>query len=328
MKIIKSLLIVGLLSVFANAKTDIENEKVLKTIYEQVILKDISNSIKNITELKVAINKKNILTTKKSFSKLVNSWKRVETLYILGDLNDDYIDTPRYIDIFHNGNEDIKEQLDRVVKSKDDVSISLFKNSLKSINALEYILFKYDIKNKRINKIALTITNKIAEHLNEIKNEYIVQEKNFLADLKKANSIFINTIVQSTYKVKEWRLGDVIGATKKYEGKADNARSEYFISKNSANSIEAILDTYKNVFDNSSYEDYGDYLLKLIDDGQVKKLRKAINSTLKLVKNIKNDDFSNTKELYEKISQIHVILFVEIIEDLSINAKILEADGD
>ena len=247
---------------------------------------------------------------------------------ILGDINEDFIDTPRYIDIFHNGNEDIREQLDRAIKSKDEIRVVLFKNSLKSINALEYMLFSKDIKNIRENKITITILDRIISHLNDIKDEYILQKAKFLSDLKKANAVTINAIIQNTYKLKEWRVGDIAGFTKKYEDNPDNKRAEYFLSKNSSNAIEAVLNTYKNILDNKEFTDYGDYLIRLTDGKEMKRLRESLNKSLELVKQIKNDDFSNAKELYENINTIYVVLFVEMLEELSINAKILDADGD
>ena len=334
MNIIKSLVLVGILcitTVFANvndANDEKENKEILNTLYEKVIIKDVNRALVDIKSLKDAVLKKDIKKSKENFSKLVNSWKSVETFYILGDINEDFIDTPRYIDIFHNGNEDITKQLDRAIKSKDEIKIVLFKNSLKSINALEYMLFSKDIKNTRENKITLAILNRITNHINDIKDEYIAQKQNFLKDLKKANALTINAIIQNTYKLKEWRVGDVIGLTKKYEDNPDNKRAEYFMSKNSANAIEAVLNTYKNVLDNEAYSDYGDYLISLTDGKEMKKLRESLNKSLHLVKEIKNDDFSNAKELYENINTIHVVLFVEMLEELSINAKILDADGD
>ena len=34
--------------------------------------------------------------------------------------------------------------------------------------------------------------------------------------------------------LKEWRVGDIAGFTKKYEDNPDNKRAEYFLSKNSS----------------------------------------------------------------------------------------------
>ncbi|QDF28271.1 imelysin family protein [Halarcobacter anaerophilus] len=328
MKLIKSLLLVTLLSLFAVADDTKDNKEVLKNLYEKVILKDVNRTLKDIDTLKQSVEEKKEKKTKEDFTSLVKSWKSVQAFYLLGDLNDDYIDLPRYFDIFHNNSEDIAKQLDRAIKSGDSPSIALFKNSFKSINALEYTLFSKDIKNERVNLIVLTILDRLKELMLEIQSEYKLQEKNFLSDLKKANSITINAIIQNTYKLKEWRIGDVIGETKKYEGKPLNSRAEYYFSKNSANAIKAILETFKEIFENKEFKDYGDYLLEITDGTQVKDLRESINNSLKLVKNIKNDDFSNAKELYEEVSNIHLILFLEIIEELSINAKIIEADGD
>ncbi len=332
MSILKNIILLGFLCLFANANSDEnENKQVLSDLYEKVIISNVDNSLKNIKDLEESIEKKDVKKSKELFSKLVYSWKSVETFYILGDLNEDFIDTPRYIDIFHNGNEDIKEQLDLAIKSNDEPRIALFKNSTKSINALEYVLFEKDIKNERINNITLAILKRINLHLNDIKDEYINQKENYLNDLKKANAITINAIIQNTYKLKEWRIGDIAGYTKKYEDKPDNKRAEYFLSKNSTNAIKAVLDTYKKVLNNSSFEDYGDYLIKLTDGKEMKKLRSSLDISLKLVKEIKNDDFvnnKNTKELYENINTIHVVLFLDMLEELSINAKILDADGD
>lgn len=328
MKLIKAMLITTFLSLFVSVNADDLNIKINTNLYDFVVLKDSKTAIESLDSLSIAILNKDVKKSKKDFTTFVKAWKSVEAFYILEDINDDFIDTPRYIDIFHNGNEDITKQLDRAIKSKDELRFVLFKNSLKSINALEYILYAKDIKDNRINKIALTITKRINSHLKDINQEYKNQRESFLADLKKSNAIIINALIQNSYKLKEWRIGDILGLSKKYKDDAKNSRSEYYLSKNSANAIEAILLTYKNVLDNSSYEDFGDYLLKLTDGKDLNRLRVSLNKSLELVKQIKNDDFSNSKELFKEVNTIHVILFVEMIEELQINAKILDADGD
>lgn len=328
MRIFKALVIFLSLSIFAIADDKAENIEVLNNLYEKVILKDVERTQKSLDAIKVAVKEKNIANSKKGFEELVKSWKSVESFYILGDLNEDFIDTPRLIDIYHNGNEDITKQLDRAIKSTDELRIALFKNSLKSINALEYILYSKDIKQERVNIIALEIIKRMSMHVNDIKNEYLAQKNDFTKNLKKANAIVINAIIQNSYKLKEWRIGDVIGLSKKYEGSFDNRRAEYYRSKNSALAIEAVLHTYEDVLDNPEYNEFGDYLIKLTDGKQMKELRASLKKAIKLVKEIKNDDFKDAKELFNEVNKIHVILFVEMVEDLSINAKILDADGD
>ncbi len=327
MKFLKIFMAFLVLSVYAIADDKSENKEVMTNLYEKVIVKDIDRTINSLKSLKSSIKNKDLIETKQNLKELIKSWKSTETLYVLGDLNDDFIDTPRLIDIFHNGNEDITKQLDRAIASKDKIKIVLFKNSLKSINALEYVLLEKNIKKQRVNEIALAIVDRIAMHVNNIKKEYELKKAIFINDLKKSNALVINALIQSSYKLKEWRVGDVVGISKKYKGKADNKRAEYYLSKNSANAIKAILNTYKNVLNNPSFNDFGDYLEKL-DASGLKELRKSIDKSIELVNKIKNDDFFNQQKLFEELNKIHVILFVEMVEDLSINAKILDADGD
>lgn len=328
MKLFKIIFTLVCLITLSNAAVDKKNERVLNTIYENVILKDSQKAVEDVTKLQEAIFQQNIELSKKSFQDLILSWKSVQSLYILGDLNEEYIDTPRLIDIYHHGNEDIKAQLDRALLSKDEPKIALFKNSLKSINALEYLLYAKDLKDEKVKDFALTITKKITSHLEDINTEYKKQHKNFLSDLKKANGVLINKLIQNTYKLKEWRIGDVVGLSKKYKDSFDNKRAEYALSKNSSLAIDAILNTYKNVFDNKAYYDYGNYLEDLTHNKQVNVLRESISKAISLNKQIKNDDFKEAKKLYDEANTIHVVLFLDLIEELSINAKIIDADGD
>ncbi|NVJ53244.1 MAG: hypothetical protein HWD90_06090 [Campylobacteraceae bacterium] len=327
MKILKIVLAILCLVTISNAAVD-KNQKALNNIYEQVILKDSQKVLEDIKTLENEVSNNNEEKAKQAFKNFVKSWKSVQSVYILGDLNEDYIDTPRLIDIYHHGNEDIKIQLDRAIKSDDAPRIALFKNSLKSINALEYVLYTKDIKNKRVNELTLTIVKRIKSHLEDINNEYKALHKTFLSDLKKANGILINRLIQNTYKLKEWRIGDILGTSKKYKDNFDNKRGEYALSKNSSLAIGAILNTYKNVFNTKHYYDYGNYLEDLTHNKQVKVLRDSITKAISLNKKIKNDDFKDAKELYEVTNTIHVVLFLDLIEELSINAKIIDADGD
>ncbi|WP_201340746.1 hypothetical protein [Abyssogena phaseoliformis symbiont] len=83
--------------------------------FNQVIIVNVVSAIKNAELLIDSINQSNQTVVKRQFGNLVSSWKKVETTYLLGDLNEDYLDTPRHIDIFHGNNENIKSQLDLII---------------------------------------------------------------------------------------------------------------------------------------------------------------------------------------------------------------------
>ena len=90
----------------------------LNSIYENVILKNSKNSIIEIQKLEKDIQLNKYSDAKKEFSSFIKSWKSVESFYILGDLDDSYLDTPRYLDMFHQANEDITKQLDLIISSR------------------------------------------------------------------------------------------------------------------------------------------------------------------------------------------------------------------
>lgn len=327
MKLLKALFFTIFLSLALNAQ-DKFNEEVINNIYENVILQDVKNTQATLKMLNKTIEKKDLKASQKEFKNLVYSWKQVEAMYILGDLDDNYIDIPRYIDIFHNANEDIKEQIDIALNSKDEIKIALFKNSLKSINALEYLLFKKDFENQRVVEASKIVVNKISIYMDEIYEEYKNQQKTVTSNLPKMNGIIVNKLIETTYKLKEWRIGEVAGLTKKYKDKASNERGEYYISKSSAIAIKAILDNFKRLLDSDDKNDLGDFLEEATHSKLLVNLKKSVNDAIKLITEIKNDDLTKASNLYEEVGKIHTILFVEMIEELQINAKILDADGD
>jgi len=319
MKILLGLLL-SITFVFANES--------LNSLYENIILKDSKQTLVDIKKLTADIKNDNFDKVKKDFVALVKSWKSVEAFYILGDLDDNYLDTPRYLDMYHQGNEDIKAQLDLILKSDEDLKVALYKNSHKTINALEYILFTKDLKMKRTKEIALIITKKIQQNLQEIQDGYLKVKSILIEDEKLANYVIVNSLIENSYKLKEWRIGDTAGLSKKYLGKPDNRRAEYYLSQNSIIAIKAIIDAHLRILDKQEYENYGSlartYGASDAIDEAVKHLKDAKFYALK----IKNDDFNKSKDMYESLKKLYFIYYITLIDKLQVTSKILDADGD
>ena len=70
-------------------------ERMLINIINNVSIPNVQNSIDSANILKNDLNEKN-------FTNFVKSWKKVEALYFAGDLDEDYLDKPRYIYVFNN----------------------------------------------------------------------------------------------------------------------------------------------------------------------------------------------------------------------------------
>ncbi len=300
----------------------------MNSLYDNVILKDSRQTLADIKQLTKDVQDDNFGKIEQDFVALVKSWKSVEAFYILGDLDDDYLDTPRYLDMYHQGNEDIKTQLDLILKSDEDIKVALYKNSHKTINALEYLLYTKDLHNKRVKDTVLIITKKMQQNFQDIHDGYIKVKSDFMKDEKKENFVIVNSLGENSYKIKEWRVGNPAGLSKKYRGKPDNRRGEYFQSKNSITAIKAIIDTHLRILDKQEYKNYGtlakSYGVQDSIDGAISNLKDA----RKYASQIQNDDFSDAKKLYDSLAKVHYIYNITLIDRLRVTSKILDADGD
>ncbi|MGM0518097.1 MAG: imelysin family protein [Campylobacterota bacterium] len=293
----------------------------LHSILKNVSIPNVNKSIEAAKQLKQNPNAKN-------FTKLVKNWKKVEAMYFAGNMDDNYIDTPRYIDVYHNLKEDLHKQMKRALESDDKPRIALFKNSFRTINALEYVLFNDDKITKREKLFSKMILDTIISNLEDIKNVYENYYENASKTQKWENSMIMNTLISSSYKLREWRIGEPAGLAVKYEGDKDNSRAEYYLSKNSKNAIEAILKAHEEIIGEKDYKNFATMAKKAGAIEATNAAQKALKATQEKLYLIKNDDFSNAKELFFSAKSFHNAYYLSLITDLSITAKILDADGD
>lgn len=293
----------------------------LESILKNVSIPNVDVAIKDAKTLSNDVNKKN-------FESLVKSWKKVEAIYFAGSLNEDYLDTPRYIDVFHNLKENLNEQMQRVIDSNDEPRVALFKNSFKTINALEYVLFNDEKITKREKELASFISNSIVSNLEDIKLVYDEYLKGERKSEKWENAMILNTLIASSYRLKEWRIGDASGKSSKYKDSIDNRRAEYYLSKNSFNAIEAILEAHSEVIAEQKFYNFASMANEAGAKKEVKEAQDAIIRTFEEIKKLKNDDFSQGANLYKAVKALHFAYYLSLVEELSVTAKILDADGD
>ncbi len=209
------------------------NETIFQSVIKNVALKDTQSAINSAKKLQKELNDEN-------FTKFLKDWKRVEANYLAGEINSDYLDTPRYIDVFNNLKEDLNSQMQRVIDGNLDIKKALFKNSFKTINALEYLLYSSKELNDRKKEIGREILNSIIKNLEDIKTVYETYLKNPIIK-DDDNAKLINTLVASLIDLKEWRIGNPAGFSTKYKNDAKNSRAEYFLSQNSFEAIDSIF---------------------------------------------------------------------------------------
>ncbi|WP_298753696.1 imelysin family protein [uncultured Arcobacter sp.] len=291
-----------ILLVSLSVMTLFAKETLLDSILKNVSIVNVNDTIKNAQILQKNYNAKN-------FKNFIISWKKVEAFYFAGDIDENYLDTPRYIDVFHNLKENLNEQMQRVIDSKDEPQIALFKHSFKTVNALEYVLFNDNTITKREKELANVITNTIISNLEDIKSayeEYLSRDKK---DEQWENGLIMNALISSTYKLKEWRI------------KVAKKEQEYILSDNTYFAIEAILEANKEIIGNQSYYNFANMAKKSGAKKETVQAQTLLNNAIESLKN-------NPKDLYKAVNKLHVSYFLSLIEQLSITAKILDADGD
>jgi len=296
-------------------------DRLFLNILKNVSVLDVQNSIDKAKVLQKDLNEEN-------FTNFLKSWKKVEALYFAGDLDEDFLDTPRYIDVFNNLKEDLSSQMKRVIESNDEVKKALFKNSYKTINALEYVLFNDKEVSNREKELSIAILDSIISHLEDINSVYKAYLEKPNKDEKYEIALVINGLIASSYRLKEWRIGNASGNSAKFKNDAKNERAEYFLSQNSFAAIEAILEAHNEIVKKHKYYDFASYAL---DKGAAIELLVVIDKINEMqneLKTLPKDDFTKANKLFTLASELHNAYYVSLIQQLSITGKILDADGD
>lgn len=281
--------------------------------------------------LSQAIPSASIEKQKARFKNLVKTWKVAESEYILGEFDSEMIDTPRYLDTFHyNTNQPLQPQIGKYLNKKTSAENALFKNAFKSINALEYVLYSHP-KTDLQQSYAKKITQTICEHLNSIHQAYTSHEKNILSDSDKLEGILLNTLIDSSYKLREWRIGDVIGQSKKYKNKFNANRAEYAESQLSILAIHHILLNHQALMGGKGL------LSSLLENEKNTKILDTINKNLEAAlkitthlqtKGFSKEDKTELENLYQYTEALQKAYYEKLLGTLNITSKILEADGD
>ena len=297
------------------------NERMLFNVVKNVSIPNVQATITNAKSLQKDLSDEN-------FTKFIKSWKKVEALYFAGDLDENFADTPRYMDVFNNLKEDLNTQMQRVIESKDEPKVALFKNSFKTVNALEYVLYNDKEITPSEKAIAIEILNSFISNLEGIKKVYETFLTATPKDEKMEKGLILNTLIASSYKLKEWRIGNASGNSSKFKNDAKNERAEYFLSKNSFAAIDAILEAHKEVLLKSKNYDFATYALEKGAAIELLGIVDNINLMQEELRKLPKDDFTKATNLFNSAKDIHNAYYVTLVEKLSISAKILDADGD
>lgn len=325
----KLLLFLLLMPVFAIAK---QANEPLQAIYQNTLVPNVEQAMSACNTLQHQIdNKAKAKKIRRSFGEIVNSWKRVEALYVWGDYDSDTMDYPRYIDIFNQGNEDINEQIVRRLNSDEQAKFALFKNSFKSINALEVVLYHDKKMSDRDYEFANIITTNICSRLDDIAEVQTEQKQAFLADKNKAMALLLNALIDSSYKVREWRVGAASGLSRKYQGNLDEKRVEYYHSEYSLAAVVSILSAHEQILGAGHVPNFATLAASEGAGESIRHTQQVLGRALDIAKNLKDKDLKKThkvKPLFESLGKLQDAYYDDLLQSLDVAAKIIEADSD
>lgn len=298
-----------------------------KGIYEEVILADARHAVSSAQTVVKSLETGKM--DRKAFEELALDWKKVQALYIAGELDESFADTPYEIDIYHNAKEDVTAQLDHIIRSNEPLERAMFKNSYKTLTALEYLMFKKPKNPAREQAMALISARTIQTKLSSIASVYEKEEKVLMADESRFNALMMNQLIASSYELKEWRVGEPTGWAKKYKSQRDIRRADLYRSDLALKGIQTILQTHKRVMDAVGYVDFGDYAIRSGAKSEVVLVRKALSSAIKDTALLNGELLSPaSKTLYTDLGRLHNGYYISLIGALKMTSKILDADGD
>lgn len=265
-------------------------------------------------------------------STLFRLWKRVEAFYIADSYDNVYIDTPTLMDPFHVGNIDIPERLEQIFAGTSALSGQLYQSATRSVVALEYTLYgdqealDVNMTQRRADAAAIMI-NYLIGHIDDI-TDFHASSTAFVSTGEDSVGIVINQLIDSIYKLREWRIGDPAGYTVKYQNDPDPIRLEYYASQKSLENIREILQAQLAVFTSGLTAIASENSAASEAQACVSLLQDAITQTGNFSTALESDPASAASlELYNIAYTIQTS-YTALINALNFQQDIIEADGD
>lgn len=318
------------------AKGESELGPAVASIYDHIIMPNVQSSVQSCQAMSLALSRlpeqAKTEAIRPAFKDLIMAWKRVQASYVAGEVNDDLLDTPAAIDIFHQGKEDIHEQLARALASDAAPEKALYKYSHRTLTALESILFTDEDISLREQQFAQVIVHSVCQRLMEIEQGYRQGRDEFLKDAEHALAYYAHSMATSIFAAKDWRIGDPAGLTRKYQDKPDYGRSEYALSGLNREALQAIFTTQEQMFTEQDYANMHTIMLVYQAETLSQEIKTNLKQMQKLLGELETDrslvERLSVEPIYQLSNELYKQYYISLISALPVVAKVLDADGD
>lgn len=333
MKIFTPLSFICLLSVpvFSYAELSHAQEKdPYASIYDNVLQHNADNAVNYCINLQDALESDSADLRHQAFVQLAEGWGRVQASYILGDYDMNAMDYPLMVDYFHSGNEDIHESIERLVGRDTKASSALYKNSYKTMGAIDSVMFSGDWSERRKEFAEVMVAN-VCKRFTQISNGYKENRDEFLFDVDRGLSLVVNAEIEHIYKTRDWRIAQVSGLTKANLGETKPEHQQYPYSQASWAFIGGILETNRQLLAEDQQPNVATIAYEKHGAEGIKVVQEALQSSLIAYKNTPADHNFNLNAMipvFQGLLDVQKAFYRHLVSEIGVSANLIDADGD
>ncbi|REG86671.1 imelysin family protein [Marinomonas pollencensis] len=299
-------------------------------IYDKVIQANANHAVQYCADLQEALDSDSADLRRQAFMRLTQGWGRVQASYILGAYDIAAMDYPLMVDYFHMSKENIHESLARVMKSDSSASKALYKNSYKTLGALDDVMFSGPWSERR-HEMADVISASVCKRLTLIRDGYQEHRADFLADQDKALSLLVNAEIENIYKTRDWRIAQISGLTKKTLGKPEPEHQQYPYSQASWGFIGAILATNQQLLADDQQPNVATIVAAKGGSEGLVAVQQALDASLLAYQQAPADHNYNTNDmipLFQGLLDLQKAFYRQLVGRIGVTASLIDADGD
>jgi hypothetical protein len=299
-------------------------------IYDTVIQANANNAVTYCGDLKQALDNPSSEQRHQAFAQLTEGWGRVQASYILGVYDMDAMDYPLMVDYFHMGKEDIHESLGRIMTGDLAASKALYKNSYKTLGALDDVMFSGPWTERR-KEMAEVISSNVCKRLTQVRDGYQEHRADFLDDHDKALSLLINAEIENIYKTRDWRIAQISGLTKATLGQPKPEHQQYPYSKASWGFIGAILETNKQLLADDQQPNVATIVYAKHGEEGMAAVQEALTASWVAYQGAPAEHNYNTGDmipLFQGLLDLQKAFYRQLVGSIGVTATLIDADGD
>ena len=300
------------------------------SIYDNVLQHNADNAVNYCVNLQGALSSDSADVRHQAFVQLAEGWGRVQASYILGDYDMNAMDYPLMVDYFHSGNEDIHESITRLVGRDTKASTALYKNSYKTMGAIDSVMFSGDWSERRKEFAEIMVAN-VCKRFTQISDGYKKHRDEFLFDIERGLSLVVNAEIEHIYKTRDWRIAQVSGLTKANPGKSKPEHQQYPYSQASWVFIGGILETNKQLLAENTQPNIATIAHEKQGLEGIKIVQTALEASSLAYKNTPVDHNFNANAMtsvVKGLSDLQKAFYEHLVTQIGVSANLIDADGD